>query len=128
MKVNRILAGACFVIFFFITVNIFLKSDKVYYEFENYKKTIDSPISASVTRLVEGKNFFGAQFGLDSNKYYGFTYQVERTPKQWINNYPKDFIIVGDSIVKKANNDTFIVIRNQKMWTYLLPKDSVETK
>jgi hypothetical protein len=49
-----------------------------------------------VTRLVSGKNFFGAQFGLDSNNYYGFTYHIERTPKQWLDEYSTDFIIVGD--------------------------------
>jgi hypothetical protein len=49
-----------------------------------------------VTRLVSGKNFFGAQLGLDSNNYYGFTYHIERTPKQWLDEYSTDFIIVGD--------------------------------
>lgn len=126
MKINKILAGVCFVILLFVAVNLFPKSDKFYYEFEKYKETIDSPIAGTVTRLVEGKNFFGAQFGTDPNNYYRFTYHVERTPKQWLNNYPKDFIIIGDSIVKKTNNDTFFVIRNTTVWTYLLPNKSFD--
>ena len=124
MKATKVLDGICFVILFFIAFNIFLKSNKVYYQFDKYQRTIDSPISGTVRRLVEGKNFFGAQLDSDSNNYYSFSYQKERTPKQWSDKYPKDFIDIGDSIFKKANNDTFLVIRNQKTWTYLLPRDS----
>jgi hypothetical protein len=128
MKTTRILTGIGFVILFFIVVKILFSSGKPYYEFEKYKKTIDSPISATVTRIIEGKNFFGVQFGADSSNYYAFTYQMERTPKQWLDNYPKDFIIPGDSVVKKANDDTFIVIRRSDFWKYILPKDSTFTK
>jgi len=127
-KLKNILAGIGFLIFFFIVVNLIPPSGKPYYEYENYKKTIDSPIIGSVKRLVVGKNFFGAQFGADPSDYYGFTYQVERTPKDWLNNYPTDFILVQDSIIKKANNDTFTVIRQSHHWTYVLPKDSISRK
>ncbi len=123
MKLKSILPGLGFVVFFFIVVNLIPKSGKIYYEFQNYKKTIDSPINGVVRRLVEGKSFFGAQFGLDSNNYYGFTFHVERTPKQWSEDYPHDFIIVGDSISKKANNDTFQVFRKASMWMYILPRE-----
>lgn len=120
--------GIGFIFLFLIAVNLLFRSSTIYYEFENYKKTIDSPISGTVTRLVNGKNFFGAQIGLDSNNYFGFTYHVERTPEQWLKKYPKDFIIIGDSIIKRASNDTFFVIRESNVWTYILPKDSALTK
>ncbi len=122
MKTKNGLLAICFIIFFFIAVNLIPKSNKFYYAFENYKKTIDSPISGTVKRIILGKNFFGAQFGSDSNNYYRFTYQVERTPKQWLEKYPEDFIIVGDSVMKTANNDTFLVIRKLNRWKYVLPK------
>ncbi|HEU5165296.1 MAG TPA: hypothetical protein VFU29_07145 [Chitinophagaceae bacterium] len=124
MKLKNILAGLCFVALFYFVVNIIAKSNKGYYEFQNYKKTIDSPISGLATRIIEGKHFFGAQIGADSNNYFRFTYQVERTPKLWIRGYPDDFIVVGDSITKEANSDTFVVKRGKTEWTYLLPKDS----
>ena len=120
---KNILAGLCFIVIFIVAVNVIPKSGKVYYEFEKYKKTIDAPISGLATRIIEGKNFFGAQIGTDPNNYYGFTYQVERTPKQWIDSYPNDFILTGDSIIKKAVNDTFVVKRGNAEWTYLLPRD-----
>ena len=129
MKVKRILIGIGFIVFFFIAVNTVFKSNGTRnYEFETYKKTIDSSISGTVKRLVIAKNFFGAQFGVDPNNYFGFTYHVERTPEQWLKKYPKDFIIMGDSILKKANNDTFFVIREANVWVYILPKDSTLTK
>lgn len=123
MEAKNILAGLGFVVLFIVAVTIIPKSKNVYYEFEKYQKTIDSPISGLVTRIIEGKNFFVAQIGIDSNNYYGFTYQIERTPKQWINSYPNDFILVGDSIKKKAGSDTFVVKRRFVEWRYLLPKD-----
>ena len=123
MKLKNILGGIGFLILFFIVVNLIPSSGEPYYEYGNYTKTISTPIAGSIKRLVVGKNFFGAQFGVDSNEYYGFTYQVERTPKEWIRNYPTDFILVGDSIIKKANNDTFIVIRHSYHWQYILPRN-----
>ena len=122
------MAGIGFIILFFIGVNLLPKTGGTYYEFEKYKKTIDSPISAPVRRIVEGKNFFGAQFGPNPNNYFAFTYQIERTPKQWLNNYPKDFIVMGDSVFKQVNNDTFVVSRDYKSWKYILPKDTSQTK
>jgi hypothetical protein len=128
VKRKKIIAGLGFIILFIIAINLIPRPDKVYYEFEKYRETIDSPISGKVTRIIEGKNFFGVQIGSDSNNYYGFTYQVERTPKQWIDNYPENFIAEGDSIEKKSHNDTFIVIRNSQLWTYILPIDSTNKK
>jgi hypothetical protein len=128
MKTTRILTGIGCVVLFIIVIKIFFSSRRPYYEFDKYKKTIDSPISARVTRIIEARNFFGAQFGADSSNYYAFTYQIERTPKQWLTNYPSDFIIPGDSVVKKANDDTFTVIRKSHVWRYILPKDSAFAK
>lgn len=125
IKLRNILAGLTFISLFFITITFITKKGKTVYEFKNYKKTIDSSITGTVKRIVRGKNLFGAQFGLDSNNYYGFTYYKEHTSKQWLKEYPNDFIIEGDSIIKKENNDTFIVIRSHKKWTYILPKDSL---
>jgi hypothetical protein len=123
LKSKNVLAGLCFIAIFFIAINLIPKSDKTYYEFGKYKKTINAPLSGLVTRIIEGKNFYGAQIGSDSNNYYGFTYQVERTPKNWISDYPDDFILIGDSIKKKAASDSFVVKRGNVQWTYLLPRD-----
>jgi hypothetical protein len=128
MKTTTILAGIACIILFTIVIKVFFSSDKPYYEFEKYKKTIDSPISSTVTRIIEAKNFFGVQFDTDPNDNYPFTYQRERTPKQWLAEYPKDFIIRGDSIMKKANDDTFIVIRKSDRWKYILPKNTPSNK
>ncbi|WP_153796049.1 hypothetical protein [Foetidibacter luteolus] len=122
------LASVGFLILFFAVVNLLPKTGGTYYEFDKYNKTIDSPISATVKRIVEGKNYFGAQFGKDSNNYFGFTYHMERTPKLWLKEYPESFIVMGDSVFKKENNDTFFVLRNGKSWKYILPRDTVQEK
>ncbi|MFT3935926.1 MAG: hypothetical protein QM726_20015 [Chitinophagaceae bacterium] len=128
MKIRNLLAGISFLILFFVTITLLSKNGGTYYEFDNYKKTIDSPISATVKRIIEGKNFFGAQFGKDSNDYFGFTYHIERTPKQWLKEYPESFIVLGDSVFKKQKNDTFFVLRKGKSWEYILPRDTSQTK
>jgi len=121
MKIKDVLKGLLGVVIFFLLIKIIFFSAKPYYEPKKYLKTIEKKINGEVTRIVVGKNFFGVVIDNEQDSIYPLTYLIEKTPKNWRAIYPKDFIIVGDSIKKKEKNDTFLVIRDKKSWLYILP-------
>jgi hypothetical protein len=54
-------------------------------------------------------------------KRFRFAHNPYKRPPGTDSTYPKDFILVGDSVVKNAKSDTFYVIRGDQRWPYFLP-------
>ena len=122
MKWKNLLIAFIVVIALLLLSRLIPYSKKVYYDPPKYLKTIEDKIDGNVTRIVEGKNFFGVV--LDSNEriIYPISYIIEKMPGNWKSTYPKDFIQVGDKVYKNAMSDTFYLIREDQRWQYFLPK------
>ena len=93
-------------------------SGSVNYAPDGYKKTIEADINSVVSETKQSGLFWVTI----KNTNLPFSYDVHKFPEGWEKSYPPDFIQVGDSIFKKANTDTFYLVRNGKQWMYVLPK------
>jgi hypothetical protein len=89
-------------------------SGTVNYAPDGFNKTIAAGINGVVT-TTEQRGLFYVTI---NKKELPFSYD----PGKITNNLPKGFIIVGDSIYKNANSDTFYLIRGNKKWEYFLLK------
>jgi hypothetical protein len=90
----------------------------VNYAPDGYKKTIEQGIDG----IVRETNQSGLFWVTVDDKKLPFSYDIFKLPKNWEESYPEDFIQVGDSIFKKANNDTFYLVRGNIKYCYILPR------
>jgi hypothetical protein len=88
------------------------------YSPESFVKTIDSPI---VGKIIELQHFRVLGVVLNNNQSYNFAYVPDKLPEDFKETYPKEFLLVGDSIYKKAMSTEFFVTRNGIRRQYFLP-------
>lgn len=122
MTWKSILSGIISVVVFFILVNLIPKSKggsaAPNYAPDGWSKTIQ----ASINGVVQSTEQNGLLWVTINNSKLPFSYDALHLPVNWEHTYPKEFIEIGDSILKKANSDTFYLIRDGKSWQYILPK------
>lgn len=93
-------------------------SSTVNYAPDGFKETIAARINGIVTETKQSGLFWVTI----NQRELPFSYETAKLPDDWLKTYPKPFIIVGDSVYKNANNDTFFLVRGNKTWLYCLPK------
>jgi hypothetical protein len=122
MKWKDLLTAIIIIIILFFLDRVVRFQKNFYYEPQKYLRTRNDRLNGIVIRIVEGKNLFGVVINNNNETVYPFTYTIQEPRNGWVNSYPSNFIQVGDSIYKNANNDTFYLIRGNQRWQYFLPK------
>ena len=122
MKLKKLLFGLVGIIIFLLLTWIIPFSKKtagtVNYAPDGFKKTIDAHIDGVVVATKQE----GLYWITINDIKLPFSYDGHKLPQGWQSLYPRNFIQVGDSIFKNANNDTFYLIRGNQQWQYILPQ------
>jgi len=81
--------------------------------------TMKSKLNGIVT-ATKFPGLFYVILNNDSTIRYPIIVDDYQLPPNWRSYYPDDFVMVGDSISKASNTDTFFIYRNNKEWMYVL--------